>query len=242
MQIIHGDNIIQSRNKLVELINSAKDPSASVGMTSIKRLEAKKLELKKLELELNSTSLFGSEQLTIVEGLHSLPTSKRKKELINYLANQTNSENLILYESRQLTATMLKKFPAAKVFGYKTSNKLFKFLDILGQNPPVGGQKQQLILLREVLKSDGEFMLLSMLIRQIRLLIQAKDGGQIKGPPFMVSKLKSQSTRFSLNQLLNLHKQLFKLDLKQKTSQNLLPLGSELELLIINMAIPKQNK
>ncbi|MEN8252884.1 MAG: hypothetical protein ABFQ62_00690 [Patescibacteria group bacterium] len=240
MIIIHGDNIIQSRAKLLELITNAKDPSTSLGMTNIVRLEAKKLELKNLELELNSTSLFGSEQLIIIEGLHSLPSSKRKKNLIQYLISDLACrqagiqylENVILYESRQLTATMLKKFPSAKVFGFKTSNKLFKFLDILGQN---NKQKQQLEMMKEVLKSDGDFMLLAMLIRQIRLLIQAKDGGQIKGPPFIVSKLKSQSSRFSLEKLLNIHKQLFELDLKQKTSKNILPLSSELELLIINM-------
>jgi len=228
MIIIHGDNIIQSRKKLVELMDSAK-----LKNLVIKRLESKNLELRTLELELNSTSLFGSQQLLILEGLHSLPTSKRKKELISYLVSRIlYLENAILYENRQLTVTMLKKFSVAQVFEFKTSNKLFKWLDSLGQNT---NKKNQVQLLQEVLATDGDFMILAMLIRQIRLLIQTKDGGIIKGPPFMIAKLKSQATRFTPKQLLAIHQQLFELDLKLKTSQNLLPLKSELELLIINM-------
>jgi DNA polymerase III delta subunit len=231
MIIIHGDSVIQSRKKLVELIDSAK-----LKNLPIKRLESKNLELKTLELELNSTSLFGSQQLVILEGLHSLPTSKRKKDLISYLINRSlQLGELVLYETRQLTANMLKKFPGAQIFEFKTSNKLFKFLDTLGQDQLAGGKETQIQLLQTVLEADGDFMVFAMLIRQIRLLIQAKDGGVIKGPPFMIGKLKSQASRFTLKQLLIIHEQLFEIDLKQKTSQGLLPLGSELELLVINM-------
>lgn len=226
MIIIHGDNLLQSRSKLAELITQAK-----LANKQIKRLEAKNLELKDLELNLNSPNLFDTTELIILEGLHSLPTSKRKKELIAYLDKQNNSENLLLYEQRLLTTTMLKKFAQAQVFSFKTSNKLFSFLDQLGSS-----DKAKLInLLQEVLISDGEFMLFSMLARQIRLLIQSKTGGKIKGAPFMISKLKSQANKFSLEQLLKLHRELFELDLKQKTSKNILALGSELELLLLNM-------
>ena len=67
------------------------------------------------------------------------------------------------------------------------------------------------------------------------MLIQASDGGRLSGPPFLISKLKSQANKFTLAQLLSLHAKLFALDVAQKTSTLKLSLAQELELLAINM-------
>jgi DNA polymerase III delta subunit len=74
-----------------------------------------------------------------------------------------------------------------------------------------------------------------MLARQIRLLIQAKDGGAIAGPPFMVTKLKQQASGFSLAQLLTLHNQLVEIDYGIKTSTDAMTVRQQLDLLLLRL-------
>lgn len=225
MTIIHGENTSLSRKKLQELIDQAKN--AQVGIT---RLEASKLTLAQLNDALGSSDLFGGEQLFIIEELHSLLTSTRKKELIERVASFSGS-NIILYEKKLLTATMLKKFPQAEVFEFKVTNAMWEFLDSLGNFD----KKKLLIQMHKAIEQNEAFLVFTMMIRQIRQLIQVKSGGQVAGAPFMIAKLKKQANLFTLDQLLALHAQLFKLEVGQKTSTLNLDLASELDLLLFRM-------
>jgi len=100
MYILHGENIVKSRQKLTELISKAKNSDRQV-----KTLAAKKLTTPELEQSLGNQSLFGVEQTIIIEELHSLPTSKRKKELIEQISAAStqpdgSSVEIILWEKR----------------------------------------------------------------------------------------------------------------------------------------------
>lgn len=227
MIILHGENTTQSRNRLVEILQEARAQHKN-----ITRVDAKQLELRALEVLLGSENLFGETRLLIFDELHSLPKSKRKDELITMLGAATG-QDIVLWEKRQLAPTMLKKFSGARAEEFKLTNALFKWLDSLSgdrQSAP-----QMLKLLGQAILSDGDFMCFTMLIRQIRLLIIAKDGGKIAGAPFMIAKLKKQSSVFSIEQLLRLHHKLLEMDIAQKTSQSRLGLPRELELFIVTM-------
>lgn len=223
--IIYGENTVQSRKKLVDLLDSAKSQDQEVV-----RLEAKKLTEADLESALQAKSLFGNEQLVIIEGLHSLPRSKRKTNLIELAAS--SQIPLILWEKRSLTATMLKKFPQAKTLEFKLMNALFAWLDSLDGNQ---SKTAQLRKFHQALQSTDPHMCFVMLIRQVRLLIQTLDGGNIKGPPFMISKLKKQAQTFTLDRLLDVHHQLAVIDQQMKTSKLMLPLEKQLDLVVLNM-------
>lgn len=225
MIVIHGENTELSRRKLQELIDQAKNSP-----TRIVRLETKKLTPASLQEALIGNSLFDEKKLVIIEELHSLPTSKRKKELIEQVSN-SNLDKLILYEKRKLTTTMLKKLGNPQIFEFKITNTLWKFLDQIGHKD----KKRLLQLLKESIKQNDEFFVYTMIIRQIRLLITAKDGGVIKGAPFMITKLKGQASKFSLEQLLKMHRQLFKIDIKQKNSLLPLTLSQELDLILFKL-------
>ena len=229
LTLIHGDNQIASRQSLVDQINQAK----ATGLEII-TLEANKLEVSELQEALGSQSLFGQEKVLVIEGLHSLPTSKRKKTLIQLLvsASQTDLPDVILWEKRLLTKTMLKKFPQAKIKEFKVSQKLWQFLDNLGNHQVT--LKKQLALFDTVCQQEEVHFVYLMIIRQIRLLIQAKEG-HFSGAPFMITKLRKQATYFSLAKLLRLHKKLFQIETKQKTSTNLLDLKSELDLFLVSL-------
>jgi hypothetical protein len=227
MVIIHGENTALSRKKLQELIDKYKQRGLSLN-----RLEAKKLTPAILQENLGSSSLFGDDKLTIIEELHSLPTSKKKKELIEIISQASQSDSqIILYEKRKLTTTMVKKLGQSEVFEFKISNSLWELLDKLGSKD----KKGTLLTLRKAIEQNDEFFVYTMIIRQIRMLISAKDGGVLKGAPFMITKLKKQAGYFSLEKLLQTHYHLHKIDIKQKNSQLYLNLSQELDLLLFKI-------
>lgn len=226
MIIIHGENTVNSREKLVEIINHKKSEDRE-----IVRIEAKKLSEAILEETLGANDLFGTSKTIVIEELHSLPTSKNKKALIELLS-KPQTHNIILWEKRSLTKTMLKNFPKAQEFEFKISKTLFAWLESLGEKQD---KTKKLNLLHTALETDGEFFCFLMLIRQIRMLIEVKSGGQAKGAPFMVGKLNRQASRFSLDELLKIYKQLLEIDIKQKTSSSLIDVTTMLDLMTIKL-------
>lgn len=227
MIVIHGENIIQSRKKLVEIIEQSKNKNILV-----ERVEAKALDLPTLETKLQKTDLFGHSRMLVIEKLHSLPRSKKKNQLIK-MAAEAEGIDICLWEKRELSKTMLKKLEADKVYEFSLSNSLFNWLDAL--SPSQSTKSQQIQLFRQAVQANDIYMCFIMLARQVRLLIQAKDGGQIKGPYFVINKVKKQSGRFSLDQLLSLHSRLHQIDLEMKTSNNVVELDKRLELLMLNL-------
>lgn len=225
MIILHGENIIKSRERLVELIEVAKKAGKDV-----ERLSANKLKPAELENALQKTSLFGTEQVVVIEELHSLPRSAQKNLLIK-IVSEANVD-VLLWEKRTLTPTMLKAFPNAIGEQFKLTNSLFAWLDAFS---PLTEKTHYMKLAAAAQHANGEQMCFVMLVRHIRMLIQIKDGSTPAGPPFMISKLKKQAMGFSMKQLLGLHTQLFTIDLNSKTSGSFLTLGQELDLLGVNV-------
>ena len=228
MLVLHGENIVASRKKLAEYIDTARSEQ-----TDVVRLEAKRTSLADLESVLGAHDLFGTKKLIVIEELHSLPRSKKKDSLIDLLSGELTHE-CILWEKRKLTKTMLRKFSSATISEHTTSNALFAWLDTLGTKTP---PEKKIALLREAAEKDGEYLCFIMLIRQIRYLLLAKTGGVIKGPPFMVQKYKKQATHFSEEELLQLHSQLVLMDEKMKSTKQQLTLESQLDLFTVGVYI-----
>jgi len=231
LTILHGENIVQSRKKLGDLIQKSKE-----NKTDVKRLHAKDLTISLLEETVGSTSLFGNQHVVIIEELHSLPASKKRTALIEKIANFSIHNDIILWEKKKITKPQQNKFlklnRESGIQEFKITNYLFSFLDLISPNL---NKKKLLLALQSAVESDGEWMVFTMIAWKLRQLIKAKDGGILKGAPFMISKLKKQSSAFSMTELMNLHAKLLRIDIAHKTSTNKLELGQDLDLLFINM-------
>jgi len=225
MIIIHGDNIIQSRKKLVEIIEENNDKGVLT-----ERFNARELDLPLLESKLQKTDLFGHSRMLIIEELHSLPKSKKLTSMIELLAN--SPVEVCLWEKRELSATMLKKLPSAKIHLFKMANSLFTWLDALSSAENT--KSNQIKLFRKALIDNDEYLCLIMLVRQVRMMIKILDGSTIPGPSFLINKIRSQANRFSIEQLLKTHQKLYQLDSKIKTSKNILTLSQEIEQIILD--------
>jgi len=238
MFILYGENQFDSRKKLGDSILEFTTKGYR-----IVRLEASKLTASTLDDVFGSTSLFAQPELIIIEGIYGLPVSKKKKELIEQLVHHlrkitTNPDlqkECILWETRSLTNTMLKPFIllGATIHEFKISQALFRWLDSLSTNPQ--SKPHQLKLLATTLEQENEFIVFTMLCRQIRLLLEVKTGGMPKVAPFILTKLQKQSRVFTEDQLLGVHKKLSRLDLRMKSSKGYLGLGAQLDLLILSL-------
>lgn len=220
--IIHGDNIAASRQKLTHVIAEAKEKGSV-----IVHLDAKTLTRATLESAVSAQSLFSQPTLVVIEGLFSLPVSKKRSELIAFVGAADVS--VVLWDKKEVTKTQLKNFPSAQSLVFKSSSFLFKWLE------NVSSQPSSLELFHQACEHDGAEMCFVMLQRQLRLLIQAKENHPIVGPPFVVNKLKQQAARFTLPQLLQLHRRFLELDWQQKTSQSRLSLQQNLDLLLLSL-------
>src|SRR3990167_5016607 len=120
--LLHGDNLVLSRNQLKEQISAAKDKGIE-----IIRLTGQELTSEALIQALESPSLFAGQKTIVIEGLLSLRPSKLKDSLIELVANH-QEQPLILWEPKSVTAANLKKLKTAKVQEFKITPLVFKFL------------------------------------------------------------------------------------------------------------------
>ncbi len=225
--VLHGDNNVASRIALNEHIAQIK----KTGDEEIIRLDGEKLDLTELKQALESQSLFGSERLVVIENLLSRQRSKTKDALLDYVGSQEYITQLILWEKKQATAAQLKKIKNIKQTLFKISPKIFKFLDSIAPN----NTKQMLLILKETKQIDAAELIFYMFHRRVSDLIVANNLGNqgLNGmQPWQKQRLVSQAKRFDLQQLLNLHKKLYKIELDTKTGRSPLELSSMLDLIV----------
>ncbi len=226
MLIIHGEDIVSARNHLNDELEKAKSSSAGVS-----RFDARDLDLTKLTQVLEAMTLFGLQPMIIIEGLFSLPKSKNKERLIEFLTKYQDRQ-IILFENKNLTATALKPFKKAAVSGHKPAAIIFTFLDSLKP----GSVSRSLSLLDQLENANQPpELVFAMLVRQVRLLIQALEPNSLKGAPWQKSRLTSQARAFGEGGLLKLHHDLYHIDKQLKIGANPLPLSTQLFTLIASL-------
>jgi len=122
-----------------------------------------------------------------------------------------------------------------------SQQSVFEFVDALSQGNGKSAQK----LLHRLLENEDPFSLWGMVVRQFRLLIQAReilDGRGNKDDvaralgvhPFVAEKTTGQAGRFSMEALEGIYHRLLKIDEQVKTSQITLDLA--LDTLVVELA------
>jgi DNA polymerase-3 subunit delta len=155
------------------------------------------------------------------------------KEMIGVDTRQAGMEiaKLLAYVnwSRQIAAQDVEA-----VCIVTSQQSVFDFVDALAN----GNGKSAQHLLHRLLETEDEFSLWGMVVRQFRLLIQAReilDGRGNKDDvaralgvhPFVAEKTTQQATRFSIESLESIYRRLLKIDEGVKTSQVTLDLAMD---------------
>lgn len=221
--LFHGDDQSGSRNNLFEQKKK---------YTDFRELNGDKLLPKDLESTLGTESLFGNETI-LIENLFSRLRSKDKDACIQQLISYQGERDILIWEKKALTKLTTNNLP--KTWVVKESKPpalLFTFLDSLTPNNSV----QALKLYHQLLAMNHEpgFVFI-MLARHVSSLIQAKTATTLKLPPWQIGKLKAQANSWDTAQLLRFYNSLYELDKKIKTGNTKLDLGSQLDILLLQV-------
>lgn len=227
LTLIHGDDIVSSRKALLELKDKYSDFEIITFLGS-------DVTITDIISGSDSLSLFSQGKVIILENLLSHAKPKGKDEILLYL-NKYADIPVILYEEKEVDKSNLTKyFSKAKIIACKLPQQLFRFLDSIKSS----SASEVLSAFHNIIKDrQGEFVL-SMLIRQWRNLIVAKDlgsAGFLGLPSWQTGKFIRQAEFFSLNQLISSYRQLLAADLKVKTGGTSFNLNQLLDIFLVSL-------
>lgn len=225
--IIHGENLVASRAARLEAIRQLEGKSFDVQVFSGEKIVGQELELK-----LTTPNLFTQEAL-VIDNLLSRLKSTEKTKCIALIEAHHAQKPLVLWEKRELTATMLKPFASkAQIQLFKESKSLFPFVDSLVP----GNTKQALTLYHKALKDNDVMLIFGMLVRRLTdLLIAKSDPSELKGAPWTTRQIINQARPWSETDLTAIYQKLLDIDLKTKTGATKIDLISQLDLLILEL-------
>ncbi len=118
---------------------------------------------------------------------------------------------------------------------------IFEMVDALA----AGESGKALKLTRRLLETQDAQSLFAMIVRQFRLLLQAREildeggddgviSGELRQVPFVAKKLANQARRFRMAQLEKIYRRLLEMDEAAKTSQS--PMDASIDLFIADLA------
>lgn len=220
--LFHGDDTTSSRTLLLNQRKKAND---------VRELSGEKLLAKDLESTLGTESLFGNETL-LIENLFSRLRSKDKDACVQLLINYNGNRDILIWEKKSLTKLTTNKLPKSWVIKEsKPPALLFNFLDTIVP----GCHQQAAKILASLRKSTDDGLIFIMLTRHVSSLIQARSATSLKLPPWQIGKLKSQAGSWEISKLVLFYDELYKIDYKIKTGTTKLDLGSQLDILLLQV-------
>ncbi|MDO8503111.1 MAG: hypothetical protein Q7S60_00290 [bacterium] len=223
-KILHGENQVQSRKALSEIVRQAKKDG-----WEISRLSGEGLDKSKLLTAVRSQALFGGGHLVVVENFFA--NNKNAKKIIQEIPLENGT--LVFWEGKALSKTATygveKNF---EILEFKIPVSVFKFLDSLMPS----NTRVALKFLQQAVKDDSADFILLMIARQVRLLIWAKlDPETLKLAPWQKSRIIEQAKEWDKDKLLSFHTQLLDLDRANKRSRLPEDLSASLDLLVAGL-------
>ena len=220
--LFHGDDNKSSRDNLFEIKKKHDD---------IRELNGDKISPIDLESTLGTESLFGNETI-LIENLFSRLRSKDKDACIELLKNYVGARDILIWEKKALTKLTTGKLSKDWVIKEsKPPSILFNFLDSIIPN----NYQQASTLLTSLRKNSDDGLVFIMRARHISSVSQAKTATSIKRPPWQIGKLKSQASGWDINLLIHFYDELYLIDNKIKTGNTKLDLGSQLDILLLQV-------
>lgn len=216
--VLHGDDTVKSYERLKKFIETAKERSWEVSYLDE--------STQSLQENLSSPSLFGNERFFILRDIKHLGKkevgwiSKKYKELPG---------NLIIYHEGIINPSTLKSLPKdITVEEFNLPVLVWKFLEGLLSNKA----EESVRLLHKIIEKEPPEFIFSLIARHFRDLYWSKvDPASMLFPTWKISKLKSQSSKFSEEQLRKVIGILSDVDIDVKTSKA--DLLSSLDLMIL---------
>lgn len=198
LTLLHGDNLIASYN----LLQKYKQDFSGEIVT----LDAKTTTQTELEETLGQNALFESSKLVILEG-------NPKAGLVEAINKLSNSFDIIVWADKKITAAAYK----GKILELKdTTNTNFKFADSFTARDLKNSLKELQTLIAEKTPSE---LIVGILTRQLKLILQVLEGETTSINPYVVSKIKIHLKKWTPQQVKRGFKELLEVDHSLKTGR-----------------------
>jgi DNA polymerase III delta subunit len=228
--LIHGEDVAKSRAYFFSL----KEKESGFVL-----LDGDLFVLSDLVQVIEGTSLFGDVKTIFIEDFFAKrKQSKEVATIVDYI-NAHKDAPFVFYEAKELTLKQTNTFKGATLRVFKIPATVFSFLDSIKP----GNAKQSIELLYQTLIDQEEQFVIFMLSRHVRILLSLLDlGGEtisenVRIAPWQKGKMQSQAVLLGESCLLLLHRELYQLDLMQKTGGLAGSLQNKLDELLITYFI-----
>lgn len=229
--ILHGDNIVESRNIRFTLHTQAQAEHAEILV-----IDGTSISITDLVQALETQTLFHTSRVVFIDNMiKSLRLGEKRDAIINYLCEGAFETPLILWESKGVGRSIikLKKQPHVTVKECKLPATIFAFVDSLRP----GNMQQALTLFHAAITLMVPEVIMTMLVRQFRILLavslQAPLSELMRTAPWQRSKLEKQAHGYTSTQLKQLYKSLLLIDYLVKTGRSAYTLTNQIETLIM---------
>jgi len=226
--ILHGDDVVTSRNKLTQLVEVQKG-------AEVLHFDGEKTNLTDIVQAFEASSLFDTKKLLILEGFIQTKDKKIIASVLNHIKKHL-IHDVIFWEAKEIKKELLLLFPKeAAVYFFKKPQVLFPLLDAIKP----GNTEQMLFLFHEGLKTESPDLLLYMIVRQFRILLGIATHSSVdevrRLAPWQKTKLERQARLFTSQRLKLLYRKLFQIERDAKTGGSPLSLPDQLDLFLASI-------
>lgn len=225
--LLHGSFSEASRREFIRRKDEAK-------VKDIRSLDGRTLDQGALTQALESHSMFGSDTIVFIENLFGKLGRKVKliEQLCHILTSAGTSVDIILWENKEMGATVLKSLPGADVEQFKIPSVIFQILDGLAPS----GSPRILPLYTTLVQTEAPELIFAMIARRIRQLIQIQDGVIPEGMQgWQATRLTRQAKLFTMDRLLSMYKRLLDMEFSIKNGSSPFNLAQLTEQFIIDL-------
>lgn len=226
--LIHGEDTVASSHKFDE----KKHEYEQLELITI---DGKRTSLTDVVTAIETSSLFGNTRLIKIENVFGGVVTKEREAILTYLSSVNTENCIIVYESSEVAKRLISKYCLSwTIYSFPFPQILFKFLDSIGSTSP----SSLLMMFRSVLTQKEAALIHSMLTRQFRMLLLAKDMGPSGFPElqsWQARKFLQQAGYFTLPQLISCYRELLSIDYKLKTGQTPFGLSQLLDIFIVSL-------
>jgi DNA polymerase III delta subunit len=228
IELIHGDDIVSSRNYFISKKNEYQDATSYDGS---------ELLLDALFQILQSDSLFSNSKDIFLENFLSSKKDSANlvKDLFMFLKDK-KQVNLFLWEATEQSKTLISLFDRNSVKTFKTPSIIFVFLDNIKP-----GNTNSVSFFHNVLKNTNEDFVFAMIIRQFRLLLAIsyppeRNIDEVKRlNPWQREKLINQARYFKLEELKKNYEKLYEIDFAYKSGQLTFSLLQAIDIFLLDL-------
>lgn len=229
--VIHGDDVVSTRNFLLELEKKSDQPIKFLGSNLNLTDLVEAIEGDNLLFEQDKKQIF-------IEDFFSKKQSTELTGIISYLEKHAKNADIKIWEGKELSKKQLNSFKNALIKSFALPKSLFLFLDELKPQ----NSKKLIFLFHKTLETTEGELIFYMIIRQFRLLLaisKSKTKGNIdevaRLAPWQKSKLEKQASLFSTANLKNIYKKISDIEIGQKTGASALSLPQAIDFLLLDV-------